>query len=128
LPAASSAAKPQSFPSSPSRHSSIVETSPEDIDECDDPHVIKPWPLHDFDLSFFKAAYRGDNAQVTSLIASGVDVNARSKCYLTPLRLAIHRDHIDTIRILLSTRADATVLEEIELVAMLRINTINRAA
>src|SRR5690242_7039866 len=102
----------------------MVETSPEGTIECDDPHVIEPWPLHDFDLPLFKAAYRGDNAQVTSLVASGVDVNARSKCNLTPLQIAIHGDHADTVRTLLSAGADATILEEIEPVTMLHVDAI----
>lgn len=106
----------------------MVETYPEDTIQSDNPHVVEPWPLHDFDLPFFKAAYRGDNAQVTSLIASGVDVNARSKCDHTPLQLAIHGDHEDTVRILLSAGADPTILQEIEPIVTLNVDAINGAA
>ncbi|KAJ6286651.1 ankyrin repeat-containing domain protein [Bipolaris maydis] len=106
----------------------MVGLSHQDIVECDDLHVIEPWPLHDFDLPLFKAAYRGDDAQVTFLVASGVDVNARSKCNLTPLQLAIHGDQADTVRTLLSAGADATIQEEIEPVSMLHVDAINRAA
>lgn len=106
----------------------MVETFPEDTIGSYNPHAVEPWPLHDLDLPFFKAAYKGDNAQVMSHIASSVDVNARSKCNCTLLQLAIHGDHGDTVRILLSAGADAALLEDIEPNSIHPVDAINGAA
>ncbi|KAJ4374283.1 hypothetical protein N0V83_003024 [Neocucurbitaria cava] len=113
----------------------MTGTLPEDIESSDDlkqdlreNHSVEPGPLHDDDLPVHKAAYQGDNAQVTSLIASGVNINARSIFECTPLQLAIRGDHAETVRILLSAGADAALLDSIEPCMMAPFDAINGAA
>jgi ankyrin repeat protein len=108
---------------------------PEDIESSDDQKrdlretpSIESEPLHDRDLPVHKAAYKGDHAEVTSLIASGVNVNARSIFGCTPLQLAIRGDHAETVRTLLSVGADAALLDEIEPCMMVPFDAINGAA
>lgn len=71
-------------------------------------------PLHDGDLPLHKAAYKGNNSQLASLITSGVDINARSVYDCTPLQLAIRGDHAEAVSMLLSAGADATLEDDIE--------------
>jgi hypothetical protein len=108
---------------------------PEDIESSDDQKQdlretpsIEPEPLHDRDLPMHKAAYKGDHAEVPSLIMSGVNINARSIFECTPLRLAIRGDHAETVRILLSAGADVALLDEIEPCIMAPFDAINGAA
>lgn len=105
-----------------------TEFSEEQREELREIDSSEQYPLHDRDLPIHKAAYRGDNAQVTSLVASGVNVNARSINEYTPLQLAIRGDHAETIRILLSAGADPTLLDEFESWAMRSFDAINGAA
>jgi ankyrin repeat protein len=114
---------------------SMTGTLPEDIETSDDPkqylidtYSVEPYPLHDHDLPLHKAAYKGYNAQVTSLITSGVNINARSIHECTPLQLAIRGDHAETVRILLSAGADAALPDDIEPCYKAPFDAINGAA
>ncbi|KAH8702925.1 ankyrin repeat-containing domain protein [Phaeosphaeriaceae sp. PMI808] len=113
----------------------MAGTLPEDIESSDDQkqdlretHSVEPEPLHDRDLPVHKAAYKGNNAQVMSLITSGVNINARSIFECTPLQLAICGDHAETVRILLSAGADAALPDSIEPCMMAPFDAINGAA
>jgi ankyrin repeat protein len=113
----------------------MAGTFPEDIESNDDQRQalrdipsIEPAPLYDRDLPVHKAAYKGDHAQVKSLLASGVNVNARSIFEYTSLQLAIRGDHAATVRILLSAGADASLLDELKPCLMAPFDAINGAA
>jgi ankyrin repeat protein len=116
-------------------HNSMTGRSSEDIETRDiqdqDPGealCFEAEPLHDRDLPLHKAAYKGDDAQITALIARGVDINARSIFGCTPLQLAIRGDHGETVRILLSTGADASLPDEIEPCMTAPFDAMNGAA
>jgi hypothetical protein len=73
----------------------MVGTVPEDIESNDDQRQdlrdipsIEPAPLHDRDLPVHKAAYKGDHAQVKSLLAAYSNIhrfNSRSAAIMQRL-------------------------------------------
>jgi len=75
---------------------------------------VEQEPLHDGDLPLHKAAYKGDNSQLATLIKSGASINARGVYYYTPLQLAVRGNHGETVRILLAAGADATLEDGLE--------------
>lgn len=90
---------------------------------------FEPEPLHDLDLPVHKAAFKGDNTQLTLLISSGgININIRNLFGYTPLHLAIHGDHAEAVRILLSAGADPTLSVSIEPSMMASFDAINGAA
>lgn len=129
-----------SFSSAIDINGSMTGAFPEDIDSSNDKQqqqqqnlheidAFDPQLIHDLDLPVHKAAYKGDNTQLTSLLLSGgVDVDTRSTFGYTPLHLAIHRDQGEAVRILLSAGADPASLIELEPAYMLRLDAINSAA
>jgi hypothetical protein len=115
--------------------SGITGKLPEDIESSEDQrqnlrktHSVEPFPLHDHDLPVHKAAYKSNNAEVTSLITSSVNINARSIFKCTPLQLAIRGDHAETVRILLSAGADPALPNNIEPYMIAPFDAINGAA
>jgi ankyrin repeat protein len=85
-------------------------------------------PLHDSELPIHKAAYKGDNSQLLTLIASSGDIDARGVYGCTPLQLAIRGDHAETVRILLSAGADPTLADGIEPGYYAPFDAVNGAA
>lgn len=57
------------------------------------------------DTSLHGAAYKGDIAEVQSLLASGVDVNAKGGLEDTPLHEAVQQGHVEIVRLLLAKGA-----------------------
>jgi hypothetical protein len=57
-------------------------------------NAMSEYPLHD-------AVKRGDEAQVTTLLATGIDINQQSDIRETPLHKAVNVGHVGIIRLLL---------------------------
>jgi ankyrin repeat protein len=93
-----------------------------------EPPSTEPFPLHDCDSPFHKAAHKGDVATLPPLIASGENIDARSYHGCTPLHLAIRGNQGDAVRILLSLGADPTLKDSNDSALCPPFDTINLAA
>lgn len=60
----------------------------------------------DISSDILSAAARGDAAQVTVLLSSGANVEARDRDGRTPLLLATHGNHVEVARLLIAAGAD----------------------
>lgn len=84
--------------------------------------------LPDRDLPLHRAAYKGDNLQLSSLLVPGIDINTRSINDLTALQLAIRGDYAETVRIMLSAGADTALLDALGPYNDASFDAINGAA
>ncbi len=57
----------------------------------------------------WKAAKRGETAEVTEILASGIDVNSADRKDRTALMMASERGHVETVETLLNSGADPTL-------------------
>jgi ankyrin repeat protein len=114
------------MPDSPS------ETSPKDIELSEDQKQylretqVDDGLLHDRDSPLHQAAHKGDNAQLLSILTTGVNINTRSINDLTALQLAIRGDHAEAVRILLSAGADTALLDVTDVILLDAINDAAR--
>jgi len=63
-------------------------------------------PLTADEGALIEAAVKGDNAQITKLLAAGVNVNVRDSAGGTPLAHAAWFGHVDTVKLLIEKGAD----------------------
>jgi ankyrin repeat protein len=74
--------------------------------------LIQSWGANEAELDLRKAAQKGDLAQVKSLIAAGVDVNAKEKYGNTAPMAASQSGHVEVVRALLAAKADMNAKDE----------------
>jgi ankyrin repeat protein len=78
------------------------------------------WGANKAEDDLINAAKNGDLALVKSLIAAGVDMNAKNNVGYTALIFASQQGHVEVVRALLAAKADMNAKDNDDMTALIR--------